>query len=388
MKTINHLLKSLKHLRKPITLSEAEKRHMHAHILSYMNSHPIQEKAKVSPYFSYHSIIFRFASVAVVVLLVGGSTLFAAEGALPGDTLYPVKVGVNEEVKGFFVVGDENVIAWHEERVSTRLKEAETLAQAGKLSDAAQAQVEAYFDSNIQEFNAKLETIKKTDLDTATVAATRFETVLKVHQSLLNKIIEEDQTKEIATASANARVNPKMAVMMQAPAPTVEEPKGLAKLVKRIDGRLASSTNTRIAMETRIVSQGGVGATASTTDKRLKLAEKSLSRATSTADGSSGESFGVNDKIIQAAKFIDEGKVQLDAQNYQDASVSFTKAKLQSDEATILIQVSKQLLKKKEGSSTTTLPTLPIATSTPTGVASSTAPAVPSLAIPTPVSPI
>src|SRR5262245_19259786 len=38
-----------------------------------------------------------FAVIAIIALL-GGGTSFAAQGALPGDTLYPIKVNVNEKI--------------------------------------------------------------------------------------------------------------------------------------------------------------------------------------------------------------------------------------------------------------------------------------------------
>src|SRR3989344_3616455 len=48
----------------------------------------------------------------VIALMLGGGVSFAAEGSLPGDALYPVKVSVNEEVRGAITVGAEAKAEW------------------------------------------------------------------------------------------------------------------------------------------------------------------------------------------------------------------------------------------------------------------------------------
>src|SRR3989338_8750977 len=50
----------------------------------------------LSGFFVRHSMP---AFAAVFVLIIGGGPAAAAEGALPGDILYPVKVHVNEEMR-------------------------------------------------------------------------------------------------------------------------------------------------------------------------------------------------------------------------------------------------------------------------------------------------
>lgn len=68
------------------------------------------EKSISAPVRPGHFISMRLFPMPVFVLLLavlmGRGTAFAAEGALPGEPLYPIKIYVNEEVRAAFIVGD------------------------------------------------------------------------------------------------------------------------------------------------------------------------------------------------------------------------------------------------------------------------------------------
>lgn len=83
----------------------------------------------------------RSSAFASLFLLVGG-TAWAAEGALPGDTLYTWKTGVNESVR---LVLSPTPIAraeWSVELISRRLNEADRLVADGRLNKENQALLE------------------------------------------------------------------------------------------------------------------------------------------------------------------------------------------------------------------------------------------------------
>jgi hypothetical protein len=338
MKRIEHIFKSLKREGENAKLSEEAKRTMRLNVLEYVNSHPIQPKKIISPYFSRFSLLMKFSSVAAVAVIVIGSTLYAAGNALPGDLLYPLKVNINEEVKGFFIIGDSNNVAWSEEKVSQRLQEAETLATEGKLDANTQAELGGYFEENIKEFNQRLDEIKKTDLAAAATASAHFETVLKVHQALLNHL-DTSVDKPVAKIAM-------MAATSSSPRPPVNQ---IARLVKNIDDTLASSSNSRTAIEVRLVDQDSIDANEQIANQRLVAAELSLHFASSsvTALMHAPES-DLTEKINLAETLILQGKVQLQNKDYKTAAASFTRAKLLSDEARILIQVERQLLHRAE----------------------------------------
>lgn len=91
------------------------------------------------------------AALIVLALVAGGSTSFAAESAVPGDVLYPVKIEVNENIKSAFAISTEAEAALQAEFLAERLAEAETLAARGDLDATAAAELEERIDAHMEE---------------------------------------------------------------------------------------------------------------------------------------------------------------------------------------------------------------------------------------------
>ena len=98
-------LNNLKHEADKIRLTSAEKFAMRARIFGALKGQSLESPElrtvlnRRSPYvfMSYH---MRMALAGLVLFVFAGtSTVSAAQGALPGDLLYPVKVSVNEKVE-------------------------------------------------------------------------------------------------------------------------------------------------------------------------------------------------------------------------------------------------------------------------------------------------
>lgn len=77
---------------------------------------------------------FMIAGMAALALMVTGGTSYAAQGSVPGDTLYPVKVEVNETVRSAFAFSNEAKAVLQAKLAAERLEEAETLAARGQLN--------------------------------------------------------------------------------------------------------------------------------------------------------------------------------------------------------------------------------------------------------------
>ncbi|HYF10301.1 MAG TPA: DUF5667 domain-containing protein [Candidatus Paceibacterota bacterium] len=133
-------------------LTASEKSAMFARLEAHMKAHP-RVKAP-SPYLTQSPYAFLLSRTVLVpflfmLLVIGGASAYAAEGALPGDLLYPIKVSVTEPVREVLAFSAEAKAAWHAEAVGRRLREAETLALRGELSAARSAEIEAEFDRHI-----------------------------------------------------------------------------------------------------------------------------------------------------------------------------------------------------------------------------------------------
>ena len=135
-------------------LSAFEKSAMLARLQAEMKALPTHPQAGYlagrvqSPYafFLARGVLVPFL---FMLLVVGSASAYAAEGAVPGDFLYPIKVSVTEPIRGALAVTAEAKASWHAEAVGRRMREAETLALRGELSPSRSAEIVADFDRHI-----------------------------------------------------------------------------------------------------------------------------------------------------------------------------------------------------------------------------------------------
>jgi hypothetical protein len=86
---------------------------------------------------------FAVALVIIILVVSGGyGVAQAANQSLPGETLYPVKTHVSEPLIGTFQWTDEKRALWEHTRAERRLKEAETLAETGRLGENEKKEIE------------------------------------------------------------------------------------------------------------------------------------------------------------------------------------------------------------------------------------------------------
>ena len=119
------------------------------------------------------------ASAAIVVGFVGGTSV-AAQGALPGDMLYPVKTQVNERVAGVLYLGAEARAQREVELVERRLEEVRAVValddDSGERVAAAEARLAVHLD-RLKEHAAHLEADGRAD--DAISATSRAEVALE-----------------------------------------------------------------------------------------------------------------------------------------------------------------------------------------------------------------
>ncbi len=122
----------------------------------------------------------------VMAAVLGGGVSMEANKALPGDALYPFKIGVNERAEGYLARGDAAKAHVDVELAEARLDEAQALARENKLSVAAQSQLTQNFNAHVAEATAlgkKLESQK--DYQSATALAISLQGMLKAEVQLL-----------------------------------------------------------------------------------------------------------------------------------------------------------------------------------------------------------
>lgn len=88
------------------------------------------------------------AGVLMFVLVGGSGVAYAAEGSLPGETLYAVKIHVNERIEVALATTVDKKIAIETEIAERRVAEAQRLEAAGRLDATMTAEIEKNFDEH------------------------------------------------------------------------------------------------------------------------------------------------------------------------------------------------------------------------------------------------
>jgi hypothetical protein len=115
--------------------------------------------------------------------------------------LYPVKVNVTEEIRGTLNTNAYDKVVWETTRLERRVSEARLLAQAGKLTPAAEADVLAAVQVHSNAAKREIETLRSTDADGAALAQMTFATALDVQSSVLKSDDSASTTAGMSTVA-------------------------------------------------------------------------------------------------------------------------------------------------------------------------------------------
>lgn len=193
------LTKFTKQLR-TITLSDAERVALRASLLAKMRESVVQRPVP-SPwsqiFFSKH-VQAAFLSV-IIVIGYGSSVSLAAEGALPGDILYPVKTRVTEPVARLIKATSPAAEAKFETRLlEKRLEEAESLETGKKLDLELKQEVRKVIREQSIKAKKKIKDVESDDgvsLVALSVATSTTAVATSSPEATREKVEKEKQSK-------------------------------------------------------------------------------------------------------------------------------------------------------------------------------------------------
>lgn len=138
-----------------------------------------------------------------LLLLVTGGTSLAAEQALPGDVLYPVKIGLNEKVRGFTAITPEAKAKFALEVTDRRLKEVALLSSKGLLNEETSAMIQSQLVKQAGQIRNQVASLVSTkNIKAAQEISLNFESSLRAHELILEKISKKQNGEDsIVTAS-------------------------------------------------------------------------------------------------------------------------------------------------------------------------------------------
>ena len=206
-----------------IALTPEEKLQTRANLQVFLNEHPVRNLAQERLLWqrSMFQPIYLFIqkpmpAIIIAVLLLTGGVSYAAEQSLPGDTLYPVKVSVNEEVVEFLKPTLESKTAWDAKRAERRLEEAETLLTQGKFTPELRDTVEQKIEDHLTEVSLRLATLKtQNKIPQATQLSLEIESTLTAHETVLDSLTTGTPGLEVAVEKVPKEIQPLLTVLQE-----------------------------------------------------------------------------------------------------------------------------------------------------------------------------
>ncbi len=146
-----------------------------------------------SPYLFFSSRFVSSFAFVLMLAVVGGSTAYAAEGSVPGDALYAMKVNVNERVAVAFAASPQSRAAVHARLAERRMEEAQVLAVRGTLSTHAKEELEAHFEEHAKEVERIVSDVELEDPVVAADIEGRFNSAVQAHSALITRLAAEGE---------------------------------------------------------------------------------------------------------------------------------------------------------------------------------------------------
>lgn len=258
-------------------------------------------------------------AISLAVFVFGGTSL-AAEGTVPGDALYPMKVNVNEKIVEALQFTSESRAGYEAQVAERRLEEAAELAvSVGVESDDAE-ELSERFTEHAEMVKEKVRKLSEGgEVRAAADVASRFEASLRAHQAILKKLEARGGSVTKVGAAvrttlddvANVRANLESSIAARGTAGDEREHRSSRSAVEKqqrsaIQG--IQSLRARLASDQNLVASDSSVAVAA----QLKVAEELAARSKVQADaGAYGEAFNLANRAV---RLVEETRTLVEAE--------------------------------------------------------------------------
>lgn len=147
-----------------ITMSTAERSRLRDTLENYADMHAFVTPASTSsPFFTFMDAkrFPLYASMVTVLVMSGGVMTLAAEGSAPGDSLYGIKINVNEPVMTVLSPSSEGQARIAARLATRRADEVVTLASSGRLTEEKRAYLDDAFTKQINKTVERTDSLEK-----------------------------------------------------------------------------------------------------------------------------------------------------------------------------------------------------------------------------------
>ncbi len=280
----------------------------------------------------------RVGVAFMAVLLVGGTTSVAAQKALPGDFLYPVRVNFNEGVKAVFMT-DARRAEYQLERVMNRVEEAQILAAEDRLSDEAKESLLSKLSGHLSVAEKNFNHVaNRGDLKSVFEIGQTIEETIGASQGVISGIAAHSVSQDVKLVSIKDALEHSREASMLA----------LNDVENKIYSRDVEDEDTRVLAEAK---SNSVKKSLQTIEKKMVFEEKDLITSSDTArlaKGGTGGTSGAmmmsvtadpvsgshaadiaedNAETVKKVKdLMTEGEMKFNMGKYKEAFVIFKKA--------------------------------------------------------------
>jgi hypothetical protein len=178
-----------------LQMTAAEKQAIRARVMHAVGATASPMFIQKTPYFGWFVGPRAFVPALALLLVVGVSTASAAQGSLPGDLLYPVKISITEQVETALAVGLEAKAQIHADLATRRLEEAQSLAVAGKLDTISAETLEANFNVHAEVAEVLSAQIEPENPAAATEIKTKLATAVTTQGAILVQLGDESSSE-------------------------------------------------------------------------------------------------------------------------------------------------------------------------------------------------
>jgi hypothetical protein len=152
---------------KGITLSNNERLQLRERIAAYADMHPVVDAPARSLFGGFFGFIesrsfSAYATALIAIIVLGGGVTLAADQSVPGDSLYAIKIDVNEPLMTALTPTATGQAKLAANIATRRIDEAVTLASRGTLTPERQAYLTQEFDTSTKVAAVKADALAST----------------------------------------------------------------------------------------------------------------------------------------------------------------------------------------------------------------------------------
>lgn len=320
-----------------INLSVAEKNSIKESLVSFMQYHPVKPvmHEEMNRLHNHRSILEVFnlhykkamPIALIIALMLSGSVSFAAESALPGDVLYPVKVNINEKARGIVKLDAESKAEWEAALADRRLDEAEKLALSGDLKADLAVQLEQKFDAHAEKAE---ERIDKLEAAGKTEAAAKLSSALEVTLAAHERVIANLNASTTAGTGADNSTLIALGLLVD----------GRGKKIENMREKIADKIGDKTEVEIKAAAEGRIGAAENKLESSKKFVE--LKKETIGADAYAKASA----HLASSTQALVDAKAKLAARFYKEAIAKATLSMKLAQEAKAAVTIHLDLDKR------------------------------------------